>query len=98
MADGVFTLDVLRINLSDRDQVTNLPSLGIKESLPSSSGHSTARIRSFAEESVFWAWWILKDFMLSGQYTRPNGRLGGSGDRADAQLKEYMTRRAYLLP
>ena len=27
-----------------------------------------------------------KDFMVSGQYTRPTGRLGGPGDRALLQL------------
>ena len=45
----------------------------------------------------FWELFILKDFMLSGQYTRPKGRLRGPGVCAAAQLKYYMIRRAYLL-
>lgn len=41
---------------------------------------------------------MFEGFVVYGQYTKPNGRLRGSGARAAVQLKDYMPCRASLLP
>ena len=67
MARRAFKRDVLRIHLSDLNEIAREPTSGIRQGSAKSSGDPTSRILSLAEEQISSHDGIFMDLMIRGR-------------------------------